>query len=242
MTMTPTIADRARSLLSHKHTFGHRAENTGYHLPERGTKPDVDRQYILRMMIRSPESNGLQIPEDLEWLRIAIFCCIGEQLRKDIANPFIYVTVRHGLVTSENDDVWHVDGFSMRTPHIPEQNYVFTSVNGTEVLNQEITLPEDFDPFTHNIHQYFQDCADESGNNVQVLAPGNIYCIDPYVVHRRPMIPAGTMRTFFRISFIPVEIEDDTCTANPLIPRDKPYNRDGVTSLRDKLKRYPVAS
>lgn len=96
-------------------------------------------------------------------------------------------------------------------------------------------LPADFDPFRHNIHNYFQDVAKEE--NIRTLKERTLYGIDPYVIHRRPSVPVGTMRTFLRVSFVPIEIEDYTCTDNPLMPRQKPYGR---VDFRTTLVRYPI--
>lgn len=229
-----TISKRAKTLLSHKNPFGFPAER-GPFLGKAGIRPAQDEQYILRMMVRNPTSGGFQIPSELEWLRLVIETCDSQQKQDGIENPYCYITVRHGIVRSETDDLWHVDGFSMRVPHIPEQNYIYASTQGTEVLEQEINLPGDFDPMRHNIHQYFQDVADVK--NIRTLRDKTLYRIDPYVVHRRPVVTAGMVRTFFRISFIPIEIEDDTCTVNPLIPRLSPYGRGDI---RNQLERYPV--
>lgn len=225
--------DRAKELLTPRRPFGMPAVRIGQ------TSPRLPRgeQRILRMMIRSPETVTFQIPEYLEWLAPTI--CLANDIQEDrgIRSPYVYVTVRHGIAQTNEfrDDVWHVDGFSMRKAHIPEQNYIWANRSGTEVLNQEINLPDDFDPFKHNIHQYFQDVAAEK--NVAVLDTHVLYGIDPYVVHRRPVVTAGTQRTFFRISFIPIEIEDDTCMVNPLIPRPRPYGR---ADIRHQLSRYSV--
>jgi hypothetical protein len=192
-------------------------------------------QYILRMMVYSPETDGeLVIPPELEWMREelkTIRILRNYFLRNE--QPYIYVTVRHGEVTSVTDDEWHVDGFSMRVPHVPEQNYIWTNNKyTTQLLNQKFKLPDDFDPMKHNIHTFFQSRAKES--NIVECRYKYLYLIDPYVVHRRPKIPDGTKRTFIRISFVPIEIEDDTCTPNPLLPR-KVYGRQDI---RKKLVPY----
>lgn len=224
-----TLYDRAKHLLSPRNPFGQPVYCVG-----QGPTivPPDDPQMVLRMMVRTPDTGGMRIPTELEWLRNAIVFCDDIQTENNIRNPYVYVTVRHGLVSSITDDLWHVDGFSMRVPHPPEQNYIWTSCYGTEVLNQKMRLPADFDPMKHNIHRYFQKNADET--NVQVLDPGKLYAIDPYVIHRRPKL-SQVWRTFFRISFVPIEIEDDTCTVNPLIPRLKPYGREDI---RLRLKDY----
>lgn len=178
-------------------------------------KPVLDRQYILRMMVRS-DKFVLTIPDELKWMAPAIDSLISLQESNGLTNRFIYVTVRHGIVTSTTDDVWHADGFSMRTPHVPEQNYIYTDNHPTEWLPHAWNIPALFDPFKHNIHTYFQE--HESLAASVTGEPGVVHLIDPYCVHRRPAIADGTMRTMWRVSFIPIEIEDDTCQRNPLFP------------------------
>lgn len=180
------------------------------------------RQYVLRMMVRGLNGTQIVLPFALSWLKNTIEYCDGIQKQHGIHHQFIYVTVRHGLVTSMNDDTWHVDGFSMRYPHLPEQNYIYSNVNGTEILEQGFNIHPDFDPEKHNIHQYFQDHAN---GEVYTLPVNRLFVIDPYIVHRRPQ--ASGQRTFVRISFVPIEIEDDTCEKNPLMP-SRTYGRKDV--------------
>lgn len=185
-------------------------------------------QMILRMMVRE-KGGDLFIPECLLWLQDTI---------KHIANLndwYIYVTVRSGIVTSQTDDHWHVDGFSMRVPHPPEKNFIWTDVVPTEFFVDDLRLPEDFDAHKHNIHQYFHDKINGRVPNF-IAEEKTLYQIDPYVVHRRPPITAGMQRSFFRISLVPIEIEDDTCTPNPIMS-PKQYNRQDI---RDILVRYPL--
>ena len=198
--------------------------------------PDVQvpahEQYVLRMMIRSPETRGFVIPTGLDWLRETILFAAQFQATMFRLHPYAYVTVRNGEVQSVTDDEWHVDGFSMRTPHRPEQNYIWSDCYSTEHLEQQFAIPGDFNPLKHNLHNYFQDHADVA--NIHTLKPKHQTIIDPYIVHRRPVVPAGTKRCFFRISFVPIEIEDDTCTPNPLMPR-RFYGRNDI---RNTLVRY----
>lgn len=193
-------------------------------------------QYILRMMIKSPETNGeVLIPPELEWLRATIDGTreIQDTLFPRTQQKYIYVTVRSGLVRSVTDDEWHVDGYSSRIPLFPEQNYIWSNCYPTEVLDQQFKIPGDFNSLRYNIHQFFQDRADE--NLVRPLKEKHIAIIDPYIVHRRPRnIPVGTMRCFFRISYVPIEIKDDNCTQNPLMPVVK-YNQQ---DFRKSLIRY----
>jgi len=188
--------------------------------------PDTDHQYVLRMMVRGKRGRPLSIPPELAWLAPRIRQLDRYQKQQDLRNPYIYVTVRHGIVESETDDEWHVDGFSMRTPHVPEQNYICAAgEKATQFLVRSWHIPQSFDPFVHNIHHFFRDFCGESP--ISNALPGVIYAIDPYCVHRRPPGTAGKMRTFWRISFVPIEIEDDTCAQNPLFPV-KHYGREDI--------------
>lgn len=191
-----------------------------------------DRQYVLRMMVRSPETNGFQIPTELNWLKETILEFDLIQKENNLLNKFVYITIRHGIVNSEEDDIWHVDGFSMKVPHVPEQNYIWTNSDPTEYADQMFPIPNDFDPFKHHLHYYLNDNVEDA--NIKKLKEKTVYLIDPYIVHRRPKETFNKMRTFWRISFIPIEIEDDSCTQNPLLPIKK-YNN---TDLRKVLVNY----
>jgi len=211
------------------HDFSSNSKPILINVPVR--KPIKDRQYILRMMVQSADL-PLSIPSELEWIGPTVLTLKEIQNRNGLNNPFIYITVRHGLVTSTTDDLWHVDGFSTRVPHVPEQNYIYSDCYPTEWLTNSWSIPETFDPFRHNIHSFFQER--EHLGKFSTGNPEEIYLADPYCVHRRPKIPPGTTRTMWRISFIPIEIEDNTCTQNPLFPK-KIYDREDI---RTKLTEW----
>jgi hypothetical protein len=94
-------------------------------------------------------------------------------------------------------------------------------------------IPQDFDPLRHNINNYLAPLVDDS--QVQQCVPGVLYCLDPYILHRRPQVVPGTMRTFVRVSFVPIEINDIHNSQNPLLPRI--YSADGVAH-RNTLTNY----
>jgi len=197
-------------------------------------------QYILRMLIRKPHGNFM-IPKYLEWLRTFIVHSLEfQQTAIGITHPYCYITVRSGLVTSTTDDEWHLDGFSTNISHLPEQNYIWCDSFGTEFTSIPIEFPSDFSGSRHNINHYIQDTLALKPQPIVTAHPDRIYCFDPYVIHRRPQIPNGIRRTFIRLSFIPIEIIDDNCTRNPLLPTPI-YGRHAVKDFRDKLERYKVA-
>jgi hypothetical protein len=191
-----------------------------------------DDQYILRMPIQTP-GTPLAVPGELNWLFPAIRQCIDFQSRVFGLHPYIYATSRCGEVRSTTDDEWHVNGFSVQIPHVPEQNYFWCDARPTQVLDQTFDLPTDFSGLRHNISHYFQDHADE--NRTRDLEVNRIYAIDPYIVHRRPVVPVGTRRSFFRLTFVPIPIRVDAdSTPNPLLP----MQRFGLPDVRKSLERY----
>lgn len=190
-----------------------------------------DEQYILRMPIRVSPFGRVKIPDELDWLRPMIVDAMINQIHMDIDHPFIYVTVRHGLVKSVTDDEWHVDGFSTRTAHAPEQNYVWTDHNPTEYAYiPSVKFPDDFDTKKHNVNKFLEKHV----GDVDQMEEKRIYCMDPYILHRRPK-DDGKVRTFVRISFVAIEIDDVNNTQNPHLPRE--YTRDGV-AFRNTLLEY----
>lgn len=222
--------ERARMRLDHRQPFGDHPRSVAYFMG----RPPKEEQHILRMMIRHPASGDrLFLPKQMQWLESTIYMLDEYQRERFVSHPFVYVTIRHGIVKSVTDDEWHVDGFSMRIEHPPEQNYICATDYPTEILDRRLLLPGDFDPLRHNIHHYFQDFHSDAPH--YSLDPYKIYLIDPYVIHRRPSVPAGTWRTFWRVSFVPIEIEDDTCMPNPLMHQRRYNSKD----FRHSLVRYP---
>jgi len=192
-----------------------------------------ERQYVLRILIKRTFGE-FQIPTELEWVRPFINTTKAHQDRIGVKQPFVYLTVRNGLVESVTDDEWHVDGFSQTITHLPEQNYLWTDVLPTEYIEKTFNFPDNFDSAKHNVHDFFQRRI--TTDEVLTMKAKNVYGFDPYVIHRRPKISAGTQRCFLRVSYTPIEIEDINNTFNDLLPTA--YVRDGVKAFRDKLVSY----
>lgn len=192
--------------------------------------PPTDEQYILRMVIRA-DGGDLTVPGELDWIRPIIELAQVHQQEIGVDHPFVYATIRHGIVKSKADDEWHVDGFSTKIPHCPEQNYVWCDQTGTEYADLRVTFPADFNPRIHNVNHYLEKHVRE----VLKADTHTLYCMDPYNLHRRPASTTGTQRTFVRLSFVPIEINDVNNTQNPLLYRES--NQDGV-ALRQKLLTY----
>lgn len=190
-------------------------------------------QYILRMCIKFNDS-AVQLPDCLSWVKPLLEKALISQQEKGINHPFIYITVRNGKVKSKTDDQWHLDGFSTRIEHTPEQNYIYTNKYCTEYVKQRVYVPRSLDPLIYNMNTFLDKFV--KPENVLQCEENTLYCIDPYVLHRRPSnIPEDFERVFVRISFVPIEINDINNTVNPLLPVK--CSKDGV-KFRDELKHW----
>lgn len=199
-----------------------------------------ERQYILRMIIKKYYS-GWKIPKELQWCMPLIKKADSYQKVMGINHAFCYLTVRSGIVDSVTDDEWHTDGFSTKITHLPEQNYIWSDTNPTEYIMKPIQFPKDFDPLVHNVHKYIQNKIldekpiDKVMSQVRTCKEKHVYCLDPYVIHRRSPETKGIQRTFVRVSFVPIEILDKNNTINPELPDTS--DRDGV-EIRNQLVEY----
>lgn len=199
-------------------------------------KCPYEEQYILRILIKR-QNEDFKLPKELDWLKPLLDESIKYQKEKiKINHSFCYITIRHGVVKSKDDDVFHSDGFTMKTNIIPEQNDIWSTIKSTEYIVKKIKFPIDFNPLKHNIHFYFQDIIKE--NKIKKMKEKTLYCLDTYVIHRRPKLIKSIKRTFVRITFSPIEIIDINNTLNPLIETN--YKRDGLKDFRDHLIRYPL--
>lgn len=192
-----------------------------------------DEQYILRMTI-CMNGQDFYCPPELLWLSPLFDAAYKHQTNvMKLKHTFCYITVRHGTVKSVLDDEWHVDGFSTKITHIPEQNYIWSNNNCTEYCDVSTEFPDDFNPLIHNVNSYLAQFVEE--DEIKTCKPTTLYCLDPYILHRRPAVAFGQERTFVRISFVPIEIRDVNNTPNRIIPEVKPTN--GI-EIRNKLINY----
>jgi hypothetical protein len=245
-----TISNRARHVLNlEQYAEINLPEDVKYVPINVPTEP----QYVLRVMINRPLDpfNTVleRVPEDLQWTKNLIQESLEYQLNiVKMRHAFMYLTVRNGPVVSTTDDEWHVDGFSMRISHLPEQNYVWVKGETTECCSVCCQFPSDFDPLKHNIQTFFQDKFNpiEKKDKLPIrrIKSETITAMDPYITHRRPSITNPSKpRTFVRVSFVPIQIQDKNNTLNPLLhEKDQISTIDGVVDFRDKLLRYKIAA
>lgn len=203
----------AKQLLDFRHFDGNKFHQGVYHGAAELTCPH-NTQAVLRMLIRYRD-NELQLPEELEWVRPLVEATDKVMADNGLMMPFTYVTIRHNFETDHTDEDWHIDGFSMRVSHIPEQNFLWSNTGGTLFTGSKVLVAHTFDPMKHNINtsvSFIKHRADISA------APNGVYSFDPYVFHRAPSY-TGSSRTFVRVSYVPIEIDDVNNTPNPLLPR-----------------------
>lgn len=187
-------------------------------------------QYVLRMLVKTPMSE-IQIPRQLRWVQNYVQYCQDAHDEMFPKHCFTYLTVRHGTPIMGTDDQWHVDGFSMKFPHLPEQNFFWCDHTPPEFALSNFSIPSSFDPLKDNIHSFF---GKELQKDVPIYQPpaGAISIFDPYLVHRK--IKQPRRRSMIRITFVPILIEDDDNSVNSLIPVQK-FNRSGK-EYRENLR------
>ena len=186
---------------------------------------------LLRLCIQAPYG-AILLPSKLAFLKPALWDCIHFATAADVAvhRSYMYLTIRHGQIRSTTDDEWHVDGYSRRVEHNPELNFVWANSYPMEWQDRPFSL-RGFDHTRDNIHRMLQEEVAAFSRSIRT-SPCTIYAFTPYLVHRRP--PESSQdgpRSMFRLTICPVEIEDDTCSPNPLLPMG-PYNN---TDIRDAL-------
>jgi hypothetical protein len=196
--------------------------------------PEKD-YYILRMLIKNTLGE-YKLPDNLQWVYPLVQKAQAHQDVIGVAHSFCYLTIR--TKNSRTADEWHVDGFSTKITHIPEQNYVWVNKNPTLIATCKYNFPKEFNPRKHNIHWFFQDRINYDAIYMYQLDCSTIYCMDPYVIHKRPYITSNQSRgrIFVRISHTPIEIADINNTINPLIQTN--YTRDGIKDFRNSLIRF----
>lgn len=196
--------------------------------------PDAEEQWVLRMLVR-PKYGQWVIPPELEHLRKTLYALsLYDLMTTGITNSWCYVTVRHGPPTCTTDDEWHLDGASLRVELISERNYVWYNHTPMQWIEGTVDFPEDFDPVKQHLFSHM--AAQLQDAPIQEAPANQWYRLSPMCLHRRnPKVP-NHRRTFYRVSFIDIEVRDEAATQNPLLPTEA-YGRNPVQSFRNNLLR-----
>ncbi len=179
-------------------------------------------QNVLRMPIKFPGTE-YRIPVELASL-IPLIERVSDYesfLNPDHEKVFAHITFDKSSVLPDEHHRFpgfHGDGFqgTKLTPKIVvEHSYIMTTSPPTEFCLQPFFVNH-LDDAKHNIFMEFDKQAKE--NNIYKSIPNHLYLIDPYMVHRTPLIKEKVERLFIRITFSFSELEHPKNTVNPLFP------------------------
>jgi hypothetical protein len=196
---------------------------------------------VLRMPIKYPNSK-FKIPSKLEWLKSFLQRIIDYEwnINPIFNNAFAHITIDRSLVKKGDTHRYpgfHGDGVQGQklTPKRPiEHSYIFATAPSTEFCLQPFFLKH-LDEAKHNYFLEFDAQAKEV--NVVKTIPEHLYLIDPYMVHRTPLIKKTTDRLFVRVTFVFAELDHDKNTINPLFPKPEYKKR---VDIRKYLSKYPT--
>lgn len=207
---------------------------------QRVNTSELSGMRALRCPVKPPGSSQLSIPSELAPLR----GLIEQIVELEVAcNPrfqdfwahvsFERTAVRAGA--TQRVPGWHVDGFQgVRVPrHQIEHSYLWADIAAAEFCLQPFFVSH-LDPARHNV---FDELAHQArSENAFAGLPEHIYLIDPYVVHRSPVLATDVVRSVFRLTFTETELEDPVNTVNLSLPHAGGYR--ARTDVRDRLFAY----
>lgn len=157
--------------------------------------------YLLSLLVRRP-GRPLNLPDSLGFLKDDLI----KICRMEDTNRFVYVTIRHGKVTTKSDRQWHCDGYSARKPTRPDTMYVWSDTFPTEAVRMPVEFPEDFYGTVHDVNLFLADSVDRSKPEITTCSAKVWHRFDTYCCHRRPPAADGAYRSFVRIAFVDHEI------------------------------------
>lgn len=182
---------------------------------------------VLRCPIKAAGSEELIVPAELQRLEPLIRYILELELH---VNPkfvdfWCHVSFERTQVqaqASQRVPGWHVDGFQgVRVPrHQIEHSYLWADVAPTEFCIQPFFITH-LDAGRHNIFDELMSQA--RSDNTYAGLPGHVYLIDPYVVHRSPVVEQAGCRSFFRMTFTETELEDTNNTRNLSLAMPQEY-------------------
>jgi hypothetical protein len=194
----------------------------------------------LRMPIKVFGESSFQLPEEFLWLLpvISRIMLMDAAHHESFEGYYAHLTVDTREVEAGNTQRvggWHVDGFQSggREPlHEIERSYLWSMDEAAEFCVQPFFV-DHLRPLHHNIHAEFDK---------QAVVPalrgiaGHIYQIDPYMVHRSPVMTEKKIRTIIRVTFSKTLLTDPVNTVNLGLPKmNRPEAR---FELRNTLSEY----
>ena len=196
---------------------------------------------VLRCPIKNSGNRSIYLPKELGFLKdFVTYCCNYENTFNEQFNDlFAHITVHCDDVKegkSQRVPGWHVDGFQgakFPQKHKIEHSYLWSSSSGTEFCVQPFMISH-IDDSKYMIFDEFTKQAKEE--NLWKMLDSNIYIIDPYMVHRSPILSKNTTRLLVRLTFEYQKLLDPNDTQNPKLTFKIPYKYD----IRNRLGTFPV--
>lgn len=198
---------------------------------------------VLRMPIKFPGTNYC-IPDEICGLLPLITRAAEYEsfINVNHDNCFCHITFDCSEVDAGHYHRYpglHGDGIqgTKLTPKVKvEHSYILTTAPPTEFCLQPFFLKH-LDEAKHNLFSEFDKQAHAC--NMYGSLPGHLYLIDPYMVHRTPMINKSVKRIFIRITYAFTELQHPKNTLNLMFNGQKYDKR---IDIRERLVRneFPI--
>jgi len=182
---------------------------------------------VLRMPLKYPDELEVRLPEEFISLKPLIERLFAYEKTLDcFYQEFAaHITIDHRIVepgSTQRFPGFHADDLqdAMFQPKITTaHSYIVTSSPSTEICLQPFFVSHLHDTFEKVFNEFDKQARPE---NIRSVIGGHVYLVDPYNVHRSPVITETTERIFLRITFSPKEMLLPHNTINHMFD-DKPY-------------------
>jgi hypothetical protein len=201
---------------------------------------DSDIINVLRCPIKISGNRTIYLPDKLLFLKDFIeYCCVYENcFNKRFDELFAHITVDYKIIKAGDTQRvpgWHVDGFQgakFPIKHEIEHSYLWASKGGTEFCVQPFFISHIDD----SKYLIFDEMNKQANGPIFKCLDSNVYIIDPYMVHRSPLMLSNTPRLLVRLTFEYQKLLDPNDTQNPSLKFDIPYKYD----IRNRLCKYNI--
>ena len=195
---------------------------------------------VLRCPIKRAGSDTVMLPRELRPLTPLVrhVCELEAHVNPSFRDFWCHITFERTRVnagSTQRVGGWHVDGFQgVRVPrHRAEHSYLWADRQAVECCVQPFFVSH-LDPARHNLFDELSRQAHEE--NAYAGLENHLYLIDPYVVHRTPVMQEDGWRSFVRITVAETELEDPTNTRN--LSLDAAQHYEARIDVRDRLHAY----
>lgn len=176
---------------------------------------------VLRVTIKPVGTTQIRLPGELLPVRSLVERLLSYEavINPNLTDFEIHLTLDHAEVpkgTSQRFPGWHTDGFQgAKFPEklVCEHSYVVSSAPGFEMCLQPFFI-EHLDEAIYNMFKVFDQQA--RSENVYSALPNHVYLIDPYMVHRTPIVTSALSRVFMRLTVANKELPIEYNTLNPM--------------------------